>query len=108
MHTTSFSQLSKPRQILIRLCQRVNHGSILNIQVTNGDVSLKTLPEVSVDLRLDVDVGERPEFHLADFTLPIETCRLLSRIDSLKNGVIEKVVVHAGIPRRVVLRGPLP
>jgi hypothetical protein len=40
--------------------------------------------------------------------LPVESCRLLAQIDSLKNGVIEKIVVHDGVPRRLVLRGPLP
>lgn len=108
MQTTNFLQLSKPRQVLIRLCQRVNFGSILSIPVASGDVNLDALPEVSVDVRLDSDVGERPELVLADFALPAETCRLLARIDALKNGVIEKIVVHDGIPRRVVLRGPLP
>jgi hypothetical protein len=40
--------------------------------------------------------------------LPIESCRLLAQIVSLKNGVVEKIVVHDGIPRRVVLRGAVP
>ena len=40
MSSTSFLQLSKARQALIRLCQRVNYGSILNL-LRNG-----TLPEV--------------------------------------------------------------
>jgi hypothetical protein len=108
MQTTNFLQLSKPRQVLIRLCQRVNYGSILNVRVVDGDVSLNALPEVTVDVRLDGDVAERPELDLRDFDLPAESSRLLAQIDALKNGVIEKIVIHAGIPRRVFLRGPLP
>jgi hypothetical protein len=108
MQTTNFLQLSRPRQVLIRLCQRVNHGSILNVQVTDGEVCFDAPPDVSVDVRLDGDNPQRRELDLTDFALPIESCRLLAQIDSIRNGVIERIVVHAGIPRRVVLRGPCP
>ncbi len=108
MQPPNFLQLSKPRQALIRLCQRVNYGSILNLQVTDGDVCFDAPPDIVVDVKLDGDIAERPELNLTDFALPVESRRLLAQIDSLKNGVIEKVVIHAGIPRRVVLRGALP
>jgi hypothetical protein len=108
MHTIRFSHLSKPRQVLIRLCQRVNYGSILNVPVADGDVCFETPPEVIVDVKLDGDVTQRHELDLTDFALPIESCRLLAQIDSLKNGVLEKILVHDGIPRRVVWRGPFP
>jgi hypothetical protein len=108
MQVTNFLQLSKPRQVLIRLCQRVNYGSILNVRVSDGDVCFDVPPDVVVDVKLDGDVAERPELNLTDFVLPAESCRLLSQIDSLKNGVVEKIVVHDGIPRRVILHGSLP
>lgn len=104
---TRFSQLSRPRQSLIRLCQRVNFGSILNLVVADGEVS-PGAPEVVLDLKLDADLPQRPELDLCDFALCVESCRLLAQIDLLKNGVIEKIVVHDGIPRRVVFRGGLP
>ena len=107
MQTPNFLHLSKPRQDLIRLCQRVNYGSILNVQVADGDICLDPPAEVIVDVRLDADLEQRHELDFTDFVLPIESCRLLAQIDFLKNGVIEKIVVHEGIPRRVVLRGPL-
>ena len=108
MKTTNFLQLSKPRQDLIRLCQRVSYGSILNLQVTEGDITFGVPPEVVLDLVLDANLKQRPELDLSDFVLTVEHCRLLAQIDSLRNGIIEKIVVHDGIPRRVVLRGPLP
>ena len=107
MQPTTFLQLSKPCQALIRLCQRVNYGSILNLQVTDGDVCFDARPEVIVDVKLDADIKQRHELDLTDFALPAESCRLLAEIDSLKNGVVEKIVVHDGVPRRVVLRGPV-
>ncbi len=106
MQTNNFLQLSKPRQVLIRLCQRVNYGSILNVQLIDGDVCFAALPDVVFDVKLDGDVTQRPELDLSDFALPVESCRLLAQIDSIKNGVIERIVVHDGVPRRVVLRGP--
>jgi hypothetical protein len=102
-----FSQLSRPKQTLIRLCQRVNYGSILNVEVADGDVCFDTPPEVLLDVKLDSEVTPRSELDLTDFALPVETCRLLAQIDFLTNGVVEKIVVHDGIPRRVVLRGPV-
>ena len=104
---THFLQLSRPRQGLIRLCQRVNFGSILNLVVADGEVS-SGAPEVVLDLKLDADLVQRPELDFSDFALCAESCRLLAQIDLLRNGVIEKIVVHDGIPRRVVLHGRLP
>jgi hypothetical protein len=90
---------------MIRLCQRVNYGSILNLQVTDGDVCSDVPGEVLFDVKLDGVFTPRPELELTDFALPVETCRLLAQLDLLMDGVVEKIVVHDGIPRRVVLRG---
>jgi hypothetical protein len=59
MQTTNFLQLSIRSQFLIRLCQRVNYGSILNVQVTDGDVCFDSPPDVVLDVRLDGDVTQR-------------------------------------------------
>ena len=106
MQEKRFSQLSRPSQTLIRLCQQVNYGSILNVRVSAGEVCFDTPPEVLIDIKLDGDVTPRSELDLADFALPVESCRLLEQIDSLANGVVEKITVHDGLPRRAVLRGP--
>ncbi|HXI44185.1 MAG TPA: hypothetical protein VNH83_29645 [Bryobacteraceae bacterium] len=86
----------------------VNYGSILNLSVNEGEVCIDNLGDVTLDVRLDGDVGKRHELELTDFALPVESCRLLAQIDSLKSGVIERIVVHDGIPRRVVLRAAFP
>jgi len=103
-----YSQLSPPRKTIVRICQALNFGSILNVSVTDGEVSFDPRPDVIVDVQLDGDQAERPELKLADFSLRPEVSRLFAQIDALKNGTIEKIVVHAGIPRRVILRRPLP
>ncbi len=102
-----FSQLSEPRKRLVRICQTLNFGSILNVMVTDGEVSFDPQPDVIVDIRLDAEQNGRPESELEDFIVLPEVSRLFAQIDFMKNGTIEKIVVHGGIPRRVILRRPL-
>lgn len=102
-----FSQLSPQQKGLIRLCQTVNFGSILNVRITEGDVSFDPPPEVVIDVRLDEELSARAELELSDFTLCAEVRRLLAQIDVLQNGIIEKIAVHDGIPRRITLRRQL-
>jgi hypothetical protein len=101
MRQIRFSQHSKPRQFLVRTCQRVNHGAILNVAVANGEIDLDNPPDVVVDFHLANDVVARGELDLTDFILPAETCRLLAQIDSLQEGLLEKITVFDGTPRRV-------
>lgn len=102
-----FSQLSASWQTLIRIMQSLNYGAILNLRVKNGEVSFDPQPEVLVDVRLDEDVLARSELNLSDFSLAVEVRRLFAQIDALKDGSVEKIVVHAGVPRRVILRSSL-
>jgi hypothetical protein len=98
------SELSPPRQVLVRLCQAINQGSIENLKVTNAEPVFDPLPMILQDVKLDSDEGPRPEIHLIDFVVPAEVCRLMDRLDKLVTATIECIEVRAGIPRRVVLR----
>jgi hypothetical protein len=102
------SQLSPPRRALVRIIQALNYGAILNLTVSKGEVILDPRPDVLIDVRLDEDVGPRSELALDDFTLCTEARRLFAQIDALQNGLIERIVVHGGIPRRVTVRASLP
>jgi hypothetical protein len=62
---------------------------------------------VIVDVRLDDEAAIRAESELGDFSLRPEVCRLFAQIDAVRNGTIEQIVVHAGLPRRVTVRRPL-
>ena len=55
-----------------------------------------------LDAKLDKEEVPRPELDLADFALSVEVSRLMSRLDQLKNGTIQRLEVRAGIPRRLV------
>ena len=102
-----FSQLSQPRRALVRLCQRMNFGQIRTLHVQDGDPVFDPRPAVLVEARLDADEASRPEAELPDFALPAELCRLLARLDEINNGLIERVEVRGGIPRRVVFESKL-
>src|SRR5579862_3742714 len=102
-----FSQLSPPWQTLIRIMQSLNYGSILNLRVTNGEFSFDPRPEVLLDVRLDEELAPRGELNVSDFDVPVEVRRLFAQIDALKDGSVEKIVVHAGVLRRVILRSSL-
>ena len=54
------------------------------------------------DLKLDSDEGPRPELALVDFVLSNEVLRLARHLDEMKIGIIRRVEVRAGIPRRII------
>jgi len=100
-----FSQLSRSRQNLVRLCQRTNFGHFLDLVVCDGEPVLSDLaPRVLADIRLDVDEQPRPEVGLDDFLLCAEFRRLLARLDHIVCGTIPRIEIRAGVPRRMILQ----
>ena len=102
-----FSQISPARQALVRLCQAANFGEITHLRIKGSEPVFDPPPPVLLDVKLDSDEGGRPELQLTDFVLSREVCRLLERIDEIKDGKIERIAVHAGIPRRMVFESRL-
>jgi len=102
-----FSDLSPARQTLVRLCQDVNFGQILNLQVANAEPIWDPAPTVLSEVRLDIEEVPRPEAELPDFKLSSEIMRLMFQFDQLKDGRIEKIEVRGGVPRRLVLTSRL-
>ena len=74
------------------------------MRIVNGDFDLSDSVEMTFDHRLDDESASRNELGLPDFVLPAESCRLFAYIDSVANGVAEKISIHAGVPRRLILR----
>jgi hypothetical protein len=97
-----FSQLSASRQALVRLCQTTNYGQIHHLEIKDGDPVLSPAPLVLIDVKLDADEVPRSEFDLPDFELCHEVCRLICQLQELTSGIIERIEVRAGIPRRIV------
>lgn len=102
-----FAELSPARQKLVRMCQTVNYGEIKGVVVRGGNPIYDPAPVVVVDAKLYRDDGPRPELALADFELRDDVRRLMARLDAAKNGMIQRIEVLAGLPRRVVLESPL-
>src|SRR5258708_6263087 len=101
-----FSQLSLPRQALVRLCQDMNFGEIRDIEVRDGEPMFGSAPIVLIDVNLDSDEGMRPEAAIPDFELRREVCQLMSRLDEIRDGRIERIEVRAGLPRRISYERP--
>ena len=98
-----FARLSPSRQALVRLCQRVNFGTIQHVRVRGGDPVLDHDTILFLDEKLDVMDPTRREQELADFGLSDEVNRLMLRLDRIGDGKIDRIEVRAGIPRRIVV-----
>jgi hypothetical protein len=98
-----FSQLSSARQALVRICQTVNFGEIQGVLVRDAEPVFGELgPVVVTDVKLDKQEEPRPELTLPDFELRHELGRLMSRLDELRDGIIQRIEVHKGLQRRIV------
>jgi hypothetical protein len=102
-----FSQLSRARQGLVRILQAVNYGEIRGVRVQDADPILEHDTVVVIDTKLDKAEEPRAELGLADFELREETCRLMVRLDEIKDGTIERIAVRAGVPRLIVYKSSL-
>ena len=106
--TIRFSQLSPARQALVQMCQALNFGQIQGLRLREAEPVLNPPPVVLVETRLDLADEPRSEIELKDFELPAELCRLMARLDEIKNGTIARLEVRGGLPRRLVFESPLP
>jgi len=102
-----FSDLSVPRQMLIRLCQEVNYGSLRGLLIREREPVFDPPPVLLVDIKLDCRTSARLETDLRDFLLKDEAVRLMDQLDRLVTTTIELLEVRAGMPRRMILRLPL-
>ncbi len=96
------SDLSVPRQALVRMCQSINFGQIQELHVAEGEPLFKPTPVLLLDIKLDGAVA-RPEINRVDFALSSEICNLLDRLDRMESGRFICIEVRAGIPRRVLV-----
>ena len=106
MPATCLVQLSESRQMLVRLCQWVNFGQILDLSVQDCEPILQCpAPALFVDIRLDVETQPREEISEKDFALSAEVTRLMALLDKIENGKITKIEVRGGLPRRATFEG---
>jgi hypothetical protein len=101
------SDLSAPRQALVRLCQSIDYGQVHDLHVRDREPVFSPEPGVIFEVKLDGDSCQRQESELADFTLRDEVRRRLDRIDKIGTGRIQTIEVRAGIPRRMLIAATL-
>src|SRR6185295_8432848 len=102
-----FTDLSQPWQLLVRAFQSLNYGQIHKLEIRAGEPDFSRSPLLLADVKLDAEAEDRPEVLLQDFVLREELVRLISRLQNLQNGTIERIEVRAGIPRRFVMQAQL-
>lgn len=101
------SDLSAPRQALVRLFQSIDYGQVNDLYIRDREPLFSPAPTVLLDVKLDADCSGRPESELADFPLRDEVCRLFDRIDAMQTGSVQRIEIRAGIPRRVLVEAKL-
>jgi hypothetical protein len=101
------SDLSAPKQALVRICQTLDFGQIIDLHIRDGEPVYNPAPTLLLDVKLDADCGGRREIELPDFMLRDEILRLFERLEALQAGRIQRIEVRAGIPRRALIEAKL-
>lgn len=88
---------------LIRLLQDINFGSIECLHVHRGEPVWTPPPRITRELKFGAPSGPRPETRLEDFALKAEVVELLERIETMQDGVIDRIEVRHGLPFRMII-----
>ena len=102
-----FAHLSPQRRALVRLCQSIAYGQILDLHVRDKEPVFNPPPRLLLEIKLDSDSNARVESEITDFDLCDEACRLFDRLDQMTTGSVQRIEVRAGIPRRVLIEAKL-
>src|SRR5262245_32428853 len=98
-----FSQLSPARQKLVRLCQKLDYGSVEGLMISNGQpVFGERSPAILADVKLDGGSPAQRCGSGGDFELCSEFCRLMAILDEVREGSIASIQVRGGVARRVL------
>ena len=96
--------LSRNRQGLIEIMQRLNFGRIEHLSIQKSEPVLLPPPRVIRDIKLGSDSGPRSEVALEDFALREQVIDLFRHLDQIGTGEIEVLEVRAGLPFRIQVR----
>jgi hypothetical protein len=97
------SSVSPARRALIDLMFEVYFGSIESLVIAGGEPVLRPAPRVARDVRLGRRDTRRPVRDRTDFTLKAQHVELLQHFDALRDGLIDRIDVQAGLPFRIRL-----
>ena len=97
------SDLSSPKQRLLRLFQAINFGRVEELEVRDGEPQFSPPPRVFVELKLDVENGVRPESRQETFPLRSQVGRFFTQLSRLEDGTVECIDIRHGLPFRMVV-----
>ena len=104
MSQTTYQQLSKSRQRLVRQLQKINFGRIERLVIKDGEPVFDPQPEAVKEIKFGGDNGPRPESSEVDFALKAQVLDLLEQIDDISNGVIDLIEIKHGLPFRMLVK----
>jgi hypothetical protein len=83
--------------------QRLNFGTIENLQIVDCEPALSTMPRVVREIKFPGDNGPRPELDLDDFPLKPQLVDFFAFLDELRHGTITILEVKHGLPFRMLV-----
>jgi hypothetical protein len=100
---SSKSSLSPARQRLVELMQDLNFGHIERLEILDSQPVFDPPPRVVREIKFGARNGPRPEAALRDFVLKAQLVEFFACLDTIGDGVIERLEVQHGLPFRVAL-----
>ena len=102
------TQVSLPRRKLIEVMKEVRFGSIEGLEVQDGEPVTDPSPVIVRDIALGKENGPHPARSKEDFALKRPLQELFDLFDREQNIRIDRLIVQAGLPLRLRVRGPGP
>lgn len=100
---SSKSSLSPARRRLVELMQDLNFGRVERLEVLDGQPVFDPPPRIVREIKFGAQNEPRPEGVLRDFVLKAQLVEFFACLDTLGDGVLERLEVQHGLPFRVVV-----
>jgi hypothetical protein len=100
---SSKSSLSPARRRLVELMQDLNFGRLERLEVLDSQPVFDPPPRIVREIKFGAQNGPRPEAVLRDFVLKAQLVEFCAWLDTLGDGVIERLEVQHGLPFRIVV-----
>jgi hypothetical protein len=103
----TFADLSQPRRALFRLIHHLYFGRVERLLVRAGEPELAPPPQTIQEWKFAGENVPRPGLTRADALLKAQHLELLVLLDRVRDGQIDVLEVHHGLPFRALLTNPL-
>lgn len=106
--TPSAQALPGPHRRLIKLMQSIGFGYIEGLHVRGGEPAFDPLPRIVRDHKFGTrSNGPSPQAGREDFALKQQVRELLEQLESIGDGVVERLEIQHGLPFRMSFAEPL-